>query len=316
MQLLLTWNAFAADDIELIKKETGANVLLARSKEEAIELAPQANVIFGLASGEVLEAAHNCRWFQILFAGAEKVLAEQWGNPEMVVTNASGIFGPPVAEHAVGLLLAFNRGLHVSRDNQRNKIWPSSFGWECRELTNAVVGILGFGDLGEQVAKRLDGFGCKTIGFRRKPTGREQYAQAVYSIEQFDEFLEQLDYLVCTLPETEQTIGFLNKMRLQRLPKHSIVINVGRGSLIPHDDLVTALQNGWISGAGLDVTDPEPLHRESPLWEMNNVIITPHNSGLTPFHKSRAISLFLENWRYFKEEGVPRLNVVDPKLGY
>jgi phosphoglycerate dehydrogenase-like enzyme len=315
MRLLLTWNALA-EDVDMIREATGAEVVLARDKEEAVRLAPTADVIFGLAAAEVLKAAEKCRWLQIIFAGAERVLAAEWGNPDMVVTNASGIFGPPVAEHAVGLLLALNRGIHLSRDNQLARVWESNINWQFRELTSVVVGILGFGNLGEQVAKRLAGFGCEIIGFRRNPTGEERYAKAVYPIAEFDNYLGQLDYLIGTLPETADTIGFLHRGRLQKMQSHAMIINVGRGSLIPHGDLVEALEKGWIGGVGLDVTNPEPLSAESPLWEMTNVLITPHNAGYTPFHKTRAISIFLENWGYFQKEGIPRINVVNPKLGY
>lgn len=126
----------------------------------------------------------------------------------MVVTNASGIFGPPVAEHAVGLLLALNRGIHLSRDNQLARVWESNINWQFRELTSVVVGILGFGDLGEQVAKRLAGFGCEIIGFRRNPTGEERYAKAVYPIAEFDNYLGQLDYLIGTLPKRQTRLVF------------------------------------------------------------------------------------------------------------
>jgi len=100
------------------------------------------------------------------------------------------------------------------------------------------------------------------------------------------------------------------------LPKHVIIVNVGRGSLIPGDDLIFALEQGIIAGAGLDVTDPEPLPNESPLWKMPNVIITPHNSAFTPFHKERLMQIFLENWDHFKANGEPKINVVDEQLGY
>lgn len=316
MRVLILWNDLNSSDIEQIADKTGATILRSLSKQESLELAPTADVIFGFASADVLKAATQCRWLQAPYAGAETILAASWGNPEMVYTNGSGIFGPCISEHVLGFILAFNRGLHLARDHQNQRLWQPRLSIPFRELTGATVGVLGYGDLGRQVAKRLSGFDCRVLGFRQHPKGSEPYAEAVYGLERFDQLLPEFDYLVCTLPHTEKTIGFLDKSRMQRLPKHAIIVNVGRGSLIPVPDLLQALKEGWIAGAALDVTDPEPLPPESPLWGMANVIITPHNSGFTAFHKERALKLFLDNWRSFQNGGVPTINVVSRTLGY
>lgn len=316
MHLLINWKDLTLEDLDLIQNKTNATLLVGNSKEETLSLAPRADVIFGFASAGLLEVASNCRWLQTPYAGAETILNASWGNPEMIYTNGRGIFGPPIGEHVVALILSFNRGLHLARDNQKLQLWDPNVSYEFRELTGSTVGILGYGDLGSQVAKRLSGFDCEIIGFRQYPKGNEAYAKEVFSLAEFDLIAPKLDYLVCTLPHTEKTSGFLSKKRMQLLPEHAIIINVGRGSLIPTDDLVLAIQEGWIRGAALDVTDPEPLPKEHPLWNLDNVLITPHNSGFTPFHKQRALAIFFQNWRHFIEDGVPRVNVVDPKLGY
>ncbi|NMA62314.1 MAG: D-2-hydroxyacid dehydrogenase [Firmicutes bacterium] len=316
MRLLVTWKDLTELDLKLIQRETKATLLRGNSQGETLELAPYADVIFGFVSPEILKVAVNCQWLQTPYAGAEKILGTPWGNPKMIYTNGRGIFGAPIGEHVVGLILSFNRGLYLARDNQRRRLWEPRLDHSFRELTGSTVGILGYGDLGSQVAKRLRGFECKIIGFRQYPQGNESYADVVYSLDQFDEFAPHLDYLVCALPHTEKTVGFLHKKRMQLLPEHVIIINVGRGSLIRTEDLILALQEGWIGGAALDVTDPEPLPTDSPLWEMDNVLITPHNSGFTPFHKERALEIFFKNWKCFQEDGAPKFNVVNRKLGY
>ncbi|HHY10428.1 MAG TPA: D-2-hydroxyacid dehydrogenase, partial [Firmicutes bacterium] len=250
------------------------------------------------------------------FAGVEPILAAEWGNPKMVVTNGSGVFGPPIGEQVLGFVLAFNRGLHVARDYQSRRLWPEEFDYPLRELSGAVVGILGYGDIGRQIAKRLLPFGCEIIGFRKNPSENEPYAHAVYSVAAFDDHLSGLDYLICALPHTKETVGFLQQDRLRRLPKHAFLVNVGRGSLIVQEDLIHALEQGWIGGAALDVTDPEPLPADSPLWALENVIITPHTSGLTPFHTERILEIFFENWQSFITDGVPSRNVVSRQKGY
>lgn len=316
MRLLVTWTDLREKDLEHIAAETGADVLQGFETEEALNLAREADVILGgFMSPEVLAKAVNCRWLQSPYAGVERILAAKWGNPEMILTNGRGIFGPNISEHVLGLILSFNRGLHLARDNQNRKIWEPRLPLPFQELTGATAGILGFGDIGRHVAKRLAAFDCRVLGFRQHPSAGEE-GQGVYAIDRLPEFLGSLDYLICALPETEKIVGFLNKNLLRLLPKHAIIVNVGRGSLIPAADLVQALEEGWIAGAALDVTSPEPLPVDSPLWAMPNVIITPHNSGFTAFFKQRALQIFFTNWQHFSETGSPRMNLVDPSLGY
>jgi phosphoglycerate dehydrogenase-like enzyme len=316
MNILVSWDMLDANDVELIRDRTGAAVLQAESKEQLGELISQADVIFGFVHPSLLARAERCHWLQIPYAGVERVVSVPWGNPEMVLTNGSGIFGPNIAEHVMGMILAFNRGLHVARDYQHSRTWQWAKPYSFRELTESCVGILGFGDIGRHVAKRLAGFDCQVIAFRTVPRGDEGYASEVYALSELDQHLPRLDYLVCALPHTPKTAGFLHKERLRRLPKHAVVINVGRGSLIPEQDLVEVLKAGELAGAGLDVLPQEPLPAESELWSLPNVIITPHNSGLTPFFKARALEIFLENWASFVETGSPVRNVVEREKGY
>lgn len=317
MRLLVTWKDLNDEDLQRIVEETQATILKGFAEDEALEFAPDADVILGgSATVPILARAVNCRWMQAPFAGVESILAAQWGNPNMVLTNGRGTFGPNISEHVLGLLLSFNRGLHLARDNQNKKIWQPRLPIPFRELTGSTVAILGYGDIGRNVAKRLSGFDCKVLGFRQHPSSTGAEEENVYGIHRFAEFLGSIDYLVCALPETEKTIGFLDADYLKRLPKHAIVINVGRGSLIPTGDLIQALERQWIAGVGLDVTSPEPLPEDSPLWSMPNVIITPHNSGYTRFMKRRVLKIFFHNWEYFIQTGSPRLNVVSRTLGY
>lgn len=320
MRLLVTWKDLNDEDLRRIENETKATVLKGFTEEEAVKWAADADVILGgFVSSPMLSVAVNCRWMQTPFAGVEGILALHWGNPHMILTNGRCTFGPNISEQVVGLILSFNRGLHLARDNQNQRIWEPRLPIPFRELTGSTVGILGFGDIGSHVAKRLAGFDCKVLGFRQHPqstVNRQGDAEAIYGMDRFDEFLGAFDYLVCALPETDKTVGFLDGSRLQRLPRHAIVVNVGRGSLIPTEDLIQALEEKWIAGVALDVTSPEPLPRDNPLWTMPNVIITPHNSGYTAFLKRRALQIFFENWEHFIETGIPRINVVSHTLGY
>lgn len=316
MKLLLAWPQLNEAHVETIQQETGAVLLRPADKDELPELVEHAEVIFGYIKPELLIRAVRCRWTQIPFAGVEKVLAVPWGNPDMFLTNGSGIFGPNIAEHVIGMMLAFNRGLHIARDYQHKRQWRWDEPYPFRELTDSVVGILGFGDIGQHVAQRLAAFGCRIIGFRTQPRGDEQYVEAVYRLDEVDNHLDKLDYVVCALPHTNKTVGFLNRARLAKMPKHAVVINVGRGSLIPEEDLYEALSQGVIAGAGLDVLPEEPLPADSRLWDLPNLILSPHNSGYTPYHADRALEIFLDNWQSFIRVGRPHRNVIDPEKGY
>lgn len=313
MQLMISWNQLNDEQLEEIRKKTGANLLISHSKEEAMELIPQAEVALGFVPPEVLVYGSSLKWLQLPYAGVERVLSEPWGNKDMIVTNGSGIFGPCIAEQVIGMLLSFTRGLHYARDYQKEERWQ--WDYPFGELTGRTVGLLGFGDIGTQVAKRLVNFDTKLIGIRQNPRGDEPYVERMVSISQLDEILPELDFLVCSLPHTDQTVGLLDARRISRLPKHAVIINVGRGSLIVEADLAEAIQSGDLLGAGLDVTSEEPLSTDSPLWGLKNVIITPHNSGMTPHHIPRALDIFFHNWQAFCQGG-PMRNVVNPKAGY
>ncbi len=314
MRILVIWNSSLKEtELEQLRAETGADIIVAKSPEEARAQAPNADVIFGFARGDLLPHAVNTQWTQVPYAGVEGLLRAQWGNPSMILTNGSGIFGKCIAEHILGMLLSFTRGLHVARDHQRQANWH--WRYPMRELYGRTVGIVGFGDIGEETAKRLKAFDNYVIGLRSNPAKLSRYADEMLSIKALDTVLPRLDFLVCALPHTEATTGLLTGERLRRLPNHAFVVNVGRGSLFVEEDLVEALQSGTIAGVGLDVTREEPLPADSPLWKMENVILTPHNSGQTPRHWERALDIFVKNWQRFNN-GEPMLNTVDYRRGY
>lgn len=313
MRLLVSWNEITDEDIVRIREFTQVDVIVTNTKEEARALIQDADVVFGSLSPELLKYARKLKWLQVAYAGVERLVGVEWANPDMILTNGSGIFGPCIAENVIGMLLSFNRGLHFARDYQNKAQWN----WEYpfKELQNSTVGLLGYGDIGKNVAKRLQGFDVRIIGIRQNPTGHEPYAEKMVPIREFDRVIPELDYLICSLPETAQTVGLMDANKLHKLPTSAFVINVGRGSLFIEKDLIEALEQGSIAGAGLDVTSEEPLPDSSPLWQMPNVILTPHNSGQTPKHLSRAVDLFAGNWQKFIA-GEPLDNVVERALGY
>jgi len=273
-------------------------------------------LISGWLEQERLRDTPALRWVQTIGAGVERLLTpEIVARSELVVTNASGIHAQPIAEHAFGFLLMFTRNLHLAAARQHDAQWQSQpYRETVRTLEGKTLGVLGLGAIGERVAKIGEAFGLRVIGLKRtkQPVA---HVDVVYGPDELAFFLSQSELLVNLLPLTAATRGYLGRAELALLPPGAFVVNLGRGGTIDSEALVDALRSGHLSGAGLDVTDPEPLPSEHPLWRLANVIITPHYSGAQPGYMLHLGELFLANLeRYLR--GEPLRNVVDKQAGY
>lgn len=278
----------------------------------------QAEVIIGAPGEADLQKAKNLRWLQLSWAGVDAYAKMQRFPKDVLVTNVSGAFGVIISEYVVAGIVAQYRGFGVYRDNQKEHIWRQ------RDESSTVFGkravILGMGDLGSNVAKRLAAFGAHPVGVRR--TVRDAlvpFFEAQFAIENLDEALKNADILINCLPSTKKTLGLLTRERLEKLKKGALFVNVGRGSIVKNDDLVYALQNKQLRGAVLDVLEEEPLPEDSPLWDMENVLVTPHIAGPSDTEnedvRGAIWDICLENLgRYL--DGKPLRHVVDLKTGY
>lgn len=272
-------------------------------------------VIGGLQPEEVKRCA-GLRWLQLDSAGADGFMDRSvYAREDAVLTNASGTFGAPIAEHVLAMMLLMLRGIHLYRDQQKRAVWER-YPERPRDFMGSAVTILGFGNLGSELAKRCHALGAKVTAVRtRTPSEIPDYVERVVGQEELDSAIAGCDLLVLTLPHTEKTHHILDARRLNLMKPGAYVFNAGRGGLIDQDALVAALQNGRIAGAGLDVMTPEPLPADSPLWHMENVLITPHVSGFSPSNRARRSEIFLENIRRFAE-GKPLRNRVDFERQY
>ncbi|MET0413811.1 MAG: D-2-hydroxyacid dehydrogenase [Polyangiaceae bacterium] len=273
-------------------------------------------LIAGWAGGDVLKDAKSLRWLQTVGAGVDRLLTpELVARSELLITNASGIHAQPIAEHVFGFLLAFTRNLHLAIADQPAARWNSlPYRETLRTLRGKTLGILGLGAIGERVAEIAAPFGLRVIGLKRSATPVRGVAE-VYGPDQLHEFLAQSELLVNILPLTPTTRGWIGAPELARLPQGAFFVNVGRGATVDTDALVAALRSGHLAGAGLDVTEPEPLPSEHPLWKLPNVIITPHYSGGQPDYYQHLGELFTDNLRRYVA-GEPLRNVVDKHAGY
>ena len=251
-------------------------------------------------------AAESVRWVHTASAGVDRVAFPELLSSAATLTNSRGVFDGPMAEYVLGAILAF------AKDLPRTLRLQDAATWRHRE-TEPVAGrtavVVGSGPIGHAITALL-----RAVGLRVEQVGRAA-RDGVHAFDALGSLLPGADFLVLAAPLTEQTRGLLDATTLGLLPGHARVVNVGRGALIVQDDLVEALREGRIGGAALDVFEVEPLPRSSPLWELDNVIVSPHMSGDIVGWRDALVDLFVENLTRFRE-GRELRNVVDPDRGY
>jgi phosphoglycerate dehydrogenase-like enzyme len=309
--LVTTSHVFALEEKHLAQIRQAAlhaEVTAKPHKEITPDDVAMADVIFGPVKPQWVAEAPGVRWVQLPSAGSDPWYGIR--PDDLILTKASGTFGIPIAEWAVGTMLMLTRNLHLYRDQQHQALWKSREG--AREVFGSTVGIVGLGDLGREVARRVSALGCRVIGTRRTVGPAPEHVEAVLPL---DELIPQADFLVLAVPGTPETQKLISAERLARLKPGAYLINVGRGTTVDEPALVEALRSGRLAGAALDVTAVEPLPPESPLWHMEQVIITPHCSPASTANTGRRVAIFCENLRRYQADE-PLTNLVDRRAGY
>ena len=265
----------------------------------------------------ILDAGHRLQWLHQRGAGIDRISTPKLvASDHLVLTNGSGYHAINIAEHVLGLMLSFARQLPALVRAQDERRWRPPPADSLFELSGQTLAVIGAGALGCAVAERAAAFGMRVLGVRRSPAGALPPGfAAMSSIAAIDSVLPEADHVVIALPLTAETRGLFSTARLAAMKPGAHLYNVGRGGIVDQDALLAALRSGRLAGAGLDVTDPEPLPADSPLWQEPGVIVTAHSSGLTPRSYERYQALLLDNIRRF-QRGEPLLNVVDKRLGY
>ncbi|WP_222914857.1 D-2-hydroxyacid dehydrogenase [Natrinema sp. SYSU A 869] len=278
------------------------DVRLARTPAEERDLIEHATVVTGVDIDEsLLEHAANLRLFAGVAAGYNHLPLDTLREMDVAVTNASGIHAPNIAEQVLGYVLTFSRQLRTGLRQQRRREWRH---YQGDELMGSTVTVVGLGAIGTAVVERLSGFDVETIGIRYTPEKGGPTDEVVgFDREDVHDALARTEYLIIAAPLTETTRELLSSDEFETLPPNATVINVGRGKIIDTDALVTAIQTNQIDGAALDVTDPEPLPADHPLWRFENVIITPHNAGHSPKHWDRLADIVADNVTKLSETG-------------
>ncbi len=264
---------------------------------------------------DLLLKAPDLRWFQQWGAGADWLMEHpEIAEKDFTLTNVSGIHAVPISEHILAYLLAFARGFPKALRDQGANIWrkePQPY----FELAGKTMLLLGTGAIGARTAGLAQAFGMRVVGVRRNPDKEVEHIGEMVALTDLPQVLPGADFVVLTLPLTKDTYHLIGEAELRALKGTAILVNIGRGGLVDEPALVRALQEGWLAGVGLDVFETEPLPENSPLWGMDNVIITPHTSGDTPHYDERALEVFLENLRRY-QSNEPLTHVVDKRLGY
>lgn len=305
---------------QAMMKQLAPNVkFISVTRQSAITHAAEADGVDArLLSPEFLEKATRLTWVHAGSAGVDSLMSNKAlvGNEKIVLTNARGVHGPAIADHAIGMLLQLTRQLGYYASEQERGTWSRG---DTPERPIALAGktmlVVGIGGIGTEVAKRAHGFGMRVIATRRSDTPAPDYVEHVGKPDTLKEMLPEADVVAICTPLTPETQGLFNADMIAAMKKGSYLINIGRGKIVDSDALAAALNDGRLGGACLDVTDPEPLPSGHALWKARNIVITPHVSADSDLTDARRVRLFNENVRRFGA-GEPLLNCVDVKAGY
>ncbi|MGB8013996.1 MAG: D-2-hydroxyacid dehydrogenase [Terriglobales bacterium] len=314
------WNAPAWFAERLRKEFPQARVVnLSDYKRVDEEIVDAEIVVSWSIRPEQIVAAKKMRWIHSPAAAVHQLMFPELIASDVVLTNAREVHGPVVAEHVIAMIFALAKKIPSSVRLQDKHIWGQQILWDelprVREVAGATLGMVGLGSIGRPVVKSAKALGMKVIAVREHPEKGSDGADAVFGPAQIDEIFRQADYVVLAAPVTASTKAIANAERLALMKSGACLINVGRGPLVDEPALCAALREKRIGGAALDVFPKEPLAANSPLWDVPNLLITPHTAALTDKLWERHYALFSENLRRYLN-GEPLLAVVDKQKGY
>jgi D-2-hydroxyacid dehydrogenase (NADP+) len=309
---LLTRHGLPKTTIERISAISPEITLIPRTGDEqwTNEL-PQADAVYGHLSGADVAAAKRLRWVQYNAAGVEHLLSPQLvAAADVQVTNARGCHSAQIAEHAFGLLFGLTRNIGSYARSQQRVQRPI-------ELRGLTMGIVGLGAIGRETARRAKAMDMTVLAIDEQPMFVERYRMVdeVHSPDWLGEMLKRSDVVVIAAPHTPRSEGMIDEAQFALMKPSVYLINVSRGKLVKTEPLLAALKDKRLAGAGMDVTDPEPLPADHALWDQPNVIITPHIAGQSQFTEERVQDVFVENVRRYAN-GLPLINLVDKQMGY
>jgi len=270
------------------------NLERAANRADFIRKAPNAEIVIehGLPEA-VIERGRNLQWIQSLSAGINRYPREVLEEREIILTTASGAHAPAIAQQTIGYLLLFERDFTRALDQARDREWRR---FPARELTDNTIGIVGVGAVGGKIADLATAFEMEVLGIRRHSETPHPSVDRMYAPDDLHTVLSESDYVVLACPLTPETRGLIDDEAFSTMRTGTILINVSRGAVVDQTALTESLTSGELRGAALDVVDPEPLPRDSVLWDLSNVVITPHNAGGSQHFPQRCAKIFHNNY--------------------
>ncbi|WP_080873764.1 D-2-hydroxyacid dehydrogenase [Oceanobacillus timonensis] len=291
------WNIYIGEDLsdDILKK---AEILVHWRKEK---------------ENTYLES-NQLKWVQSWSAGVDSLNRNKIAEKGIMLTSANGVHSYPISETIFAYILGLTRLIPTYVRQQQEKVWHHA---KLRgEIHNKTMAVLGVGKIGQETAKIAKAFGMKVLGVRHSGKAAE-YVDEMYQPHQLDQVLPQSDFVVVTLPLTEETHHLMGEEQFKQMKEEAFFVNIGRGSVVDEEALIQALENKDIAGAGLDVFEKEPLENTNPLWEMENVIVTPHTAGATEFYNQRVIEdIFIPNLKSYVHGDTPSINLYRHERGY
>lgn len=261
----------------LEQKAPAASFSYVPAKQVTQDMLADTEIVIGNVPAALLRGAPKLRWVQLNSAGAD-AYCKPGALPEgTLLTNATGAYGLALSEHMLAMLLAMMKKLYLYHDDQKQGLWRDE--GSVTSIYGATVLVIGMGDIGGQFARRAKALGAYVIGMRRRSTAVPEYADEMGTMDELDKYLARADIVVTSLPGTSATYQLFNKDRFAAMKQGAYFLNIGRGTAVVQDDLCAAVSSGHLAGAAVDVTDPEPLPPEHPMWHTPGIYITPHISG-------------------------------------
>jgi D-2-hydroxyacid dehydrogenase (NADP+) len=297
---------------ELVRSEQRAD---SARQDELDALLAEADVIYGFRLPKnVIARAPKLKWVQVMSAGVDRFLDDEFQQSSVIMTNVSGIHATPIGEIVLELMLMFVKQAPLCFQLKQERQWKRFMPTVLRSKT---VGIVGLGNIGREVARLAKAFGMRVVATRRsaRRAVRAKYVDILLPREQLPQLLSESDFVVLSLPFTSETNRLIGEKELRTMKPSAYLINIARGNIVDEEALIRALDERWIAGAGLDVFAAEPLPADSRLWEFPNVIFSPHIAGGMEDYSIRATELFCENLRRYLS-GKSLVNVIDKKKGY
>ena len=293
----------------------GCRFVYERFKTVTEEQVQQAQIIIGCADPRQIHGSERLEWLQLHSAGADPYLVPGVLAPNTVLTNATGAYGKAVSEHALALTLMMQKKLYLYRDNQRKNSWHDE--GKVSSPSSSTVLVMGLGDIGLSYARKMKALGATVIGVKRRQAVCPEGVDELVTTEQLDEVLPRADVVASFLPGNGQTRHIFNAERFGRMKPGAIFVNCGRGGAVDSEALLKALQEGPLASAAVEVTEIEPLPADSPLWQQENLMITPHVAGWLhlPEILDRVVEISAANLRAYLHGEMLR-NVVDFATGY